>query len=181
MNAKKKKIYGAIVLMGLAALLVDRLVFTEPAPAVAAEDRQTQQPASPQDLETTDSAPSVAAAPFPRGLPEFDPPETVRDLFLLTPAARRFMLGVGAGAPTGEAGGENAAYLGRPTIARFSAAHQLSAVMTGAGTRMAIVDGQRVKVGQPVDGCKLLEIIGQAALFECADGVAKLKVSALNH
>ena len=52
--------------------------------------------------------------------------------------------------------------------------------MTGTGTRMAIVDGQRVKVGQTVDGCKLLEIIGQAALFECADGVAKLKVSTLD-
>jgi len=186
-NAKKKKTYGCVVLAGLAALLVDRLFLSEPDPVAAADPAAAEapRPGAPLMSKTTTARASspavvVAAAPFPQDLPEYEPPGTVRDAFTLTPIARDAMLGLGG---TGASDGTlpaNARYAG-PTIAQFKQNHRLFAVMTGAGARLAIVDQQRVRVGQSVDGCKLVEIMGQSALFQCADGLAELKVFTLDN
>ena len=69
----------------------------------------------------------------------------------------------------------------RSAALEFQKNHKLLAVMTAPDTRVAIVDEEWVRVGQAVDGCRLLEIMGQTALFECADGRAELAVSTLEN
>ena len=99
----------------------------------------------------------------------------MRDAFALPPAAREAMLGDSErlDAATGRRVDRRSAAL------EFQKNHKLLAVMTAPDTRVAIVDEEWVRVGQAVDGCRLLEIMGQTALFECADGRAELVVSTL--
>lgn len=186
MNTRKKKTYGCVVLAGLAALLIDRLFLSEPDPVAAADPpaAEAPRPDAPLISKTTNGSPSspavvVAAAPFPRDLPAYEPTGFVRDVFTLTPISRNAMLGLGDPRASDGTLPGNARYAG-PTIAQFKQNHRLFGVITGAGTRLAIVDEQRVRVGQSVDGCKLVEIMGQSALFRCADGLAELKVFPLD-
>lgn len=178
MSAKKKKIYAMVLLVGLAALLVNQLLGSEPAPAAAAPGTASERPAADSATAATDAAPltgRVAAAPFPRDLPGPEAIDSLRDAFVLTPAAHKAVLGNTDLSDSRT--GRRAARLS--VAAEFEESHQLLAVMTAPDTRVAIVDEQWVQVGQTVDGCRLLEIMGQTALFQCVDGRVLLTVPTL--
>jgi hypothetical protein len=184
MSANRKKLYGCILLLGLAGLLVDRLLFAEPSAAVATtsepEPVDSEQPdpsaANGPYGPTTGNPGALAAAPFPRELPPLNPNVAVRDIFALTAVARRAMSDPVGLATSGGPLADNVRVHGT-TIAQFTEKHRLSAVMAGAGARLAIVDDRWLQIGQSVDGCKLLEITGQKAIFQCADGAAELEVA----
>jgi hypothetical protein len=58
----------------------------------------------------------------------------------------------------------------QPTVAeRFQKAHRLDAVVLEGREGRAIVSGTAVVVGQTIDGCRLVRVTHDAALFE-ADG-----------
>jgi len=179
-NARKKRIYGAVLLVGLGALLVDRVFLTPPASAVAsggaAAEGVADASAYPESA-ADGPAVSVCAAPFPRGLPEGEGQGPPRDAFVLTAAARRAMLGIEAGdaeffGPAGRTKPQRGM-----TALEFQSAHGLSAVMSGPAARVAIVDGRWLRVGDVLDGCKLLAITGQSAVFACPNGKVVLSVS----
>lgn len=178
MDAKKKKTYGIVLLVGLGALLVDRFLVAEPSPVAARTVAPAGATADAPDpiVKASSVTGRVAAAPFPRDLPAPEGIELLRDAFALTPAAREAMLGDSArlDAAAGPRADRQSAAL------EFQKKHRLLAVMTGPDTRVAIVDDEWVRVGQAVDGCRLLEIMGQTALFECGDGRAELVVSTLS-
>jgi len=175
-DVKKKKIYGLIMVLGLVALLADRLFLAEPLPAAATVTGGSVLPAAEPVADAAPLTGRVAAAPFPTDLPGPEAVDSLRDAFALTPAARKVILGE----PEGLDPDTGRRVSRRSAAAEFEESHKLSAVMTAPETRVAIVDEQWVQIGQAVDGCRLLEIMGQTALFECADGQAELTVSTLN-
>jgi hypothetical protein len=60
-------------------------------------------------------------------------------------------------------------------VATFSQRHHVSALMvSGARGGSAIIDGQPVRVGQSLDGFKLVEVSTKSAVFEWNKQVARL-------
>ena len=182
MSAKKKKLYGAIVAVGLVALLVDQVFLAEPAPAVAARAMPragVAAGAAGGEPDASVLAAGVAAAPFPRRLPDPGPIASLRDAFALTPRSRQAMLG--SSGETGMVDPRTGRPVGRPSAASdFESSHKLSAVMSGTDTEVAIVDEEWVSVGEVIGGCKLTRITGQTAHFQCADGPAVLIIATRN-
>ncbi len=177
MNAKKKKLYGGVLLIGLLALTLDRFLLAEPASATAAVPRKARAEGPPADAEQEPSTgPILSAAAFPGLLPAPETGDDIRDAFTLSGMGRRLMLGedeADFGAPgSGRHGGRRGA-----SAADFKARHELHAVMTGTATRVAIVDGRWLSLEEAVDGCFLTDITGQTAVFECWDGTAELSVT----
>jgi hypothetical protein len=60
-------------------------------------------------------------------------------------------------------------------LSGFNQRHHLTAVMVGgARESSAIIDGQLVRVGQSIDGFKLIEVSRTSATFECHKQLARL-------
>ncbi|MFQ5489712.1 MAG: hypothetical protein ACE5GE_03220 [Phycisphaerae bacterium] len=179
MTKKKKTIYGLMLGVGLLALLVDRLMTTRPAQASAAASSAPTLPgatandpkANPTELE------SVAAAPFPRVSADGSTLPPIRDAFTLLPAAVEALGGQGQTGTRGPNAQSNNP--SEPSAAEFAAKHELSAVLEAGGFGVAVVDGQWVRVGDVLDACKLVEITGRQAIFECFDESAELAVRLL--
>ena len=56
----------------------------------------------------------------------------------------------------------------------FNQKHHLTAVMVSGGRGTAIIDGQLVRLGQSIDGFKLVEVSTKSAVFECNKQIARL-------
>ncbi len=59
----------------------------------------------------------------------------------------------------------------RLKIEAFETQHKLNAVMTKDGAGYALIDNQMLRVGQAIDGFKLVSIDKQSATFEARDGM----------
>jgi hypothetical protein len=187
-SQQKKKVYAALVVIGLVALVGDRLLNSEPSPAAALAGPRPRSAVGGDDQAATDSGDradgSVMAAAFPRALPESTSGVRVRDAFALTQVATKALQGPQAtiGATKDGIVSQRPAEQ-RMTAARFAENHRLSAVMHGGETNqsgsitdVAVVDGQWLQLGQVLDECTLIEITGRSAVFECPDGLARLGV-----
>ena len=184
MTKRKKTIYAAILALGAAALLIDRLLSPPSVQLAAASDR----PLTALGVETPEApAASVAAAPVPapRRRPsersEDSPFLPVRDLFATTDTVRTALLGVPDDplSPNPLSGPGGLADVA--TAAIFEQEHRLTGVMVRAAgfsprgdLSIAVVDGVWLRVGDTLDGCKLIDITGAGVSFQCAGGVASL-------
>ena len=65
----------------------------------------------------------------------------------------------------------------RPDAERFRAAHRLNAVMALESGGYAIVDGRRLRVGQEIDGFRLVEIRVRSIVLESAGLQIELTLS----
>ena len=182
MTHKKKILYGVVLGVGFLALLVDRLMVARPEQALAAVPRAASgssiSPAVSEPPALDSQIESVAVAPFPQLLSEELPTHPLRDAFTITPAAVQAM-GGHASADGGDPSHPKVGSGGSPrySAARFAAQHRLSAVLETGGFGVAVVDGQWIKPGDALDACKLIEITGRQAVFECHDGAATLEVA----
>lgn len=168
MTRKKKILYGAILGLGGMAMLMDRMSAGETGPdSASASTSATLSGVSAEGEQ--DVILSVAAAPFPRGLPpiEFD---SVRDIF--APLHSADGMGIGGGT----AGGGSTPAETAPSARAFEASHKLNGVMTGGANAVAIVDGLWLQVGDTLEGCKVAAISSDGVTFACPDGVATLSV-----
>lgn len=179
MTKNKKILYGVVLGLGLLALLVDRMMVDRPKPASAAVAAATwpATPNPPPDVPQNGASPieSVAAAPFPQTLVQDFLTHPLRDAFTLTPAAVQAMGGAdpkGSGDSNGFSSDSS-----RLGAAQFGARHKLSAVLETGGFGLAVVDGQWITMGDALDACKLIEITGRQAVFECHDGTVTLEVA----
>lgn len=174
MTTRSKKVYAAVLVFALLALLIDRLLpgGAERGPAAAYAEPRAAPAAT-----SASGTPLVVAAPFPRaaGLPTASDGAAVRDLFALTP---KVYLALAGEEPPDSADGSGHARRGaRPRVAEFKAAHRLSAVLRDGHLRVAILDGRWIRAGDKVEGCTLERIDGQSAYFSCADGTADISVA----
>lgn len=176
MNKRKKRIYGAILLLALLALLLDRLS-SGPAPSRAAG--YTSRPLSDLGVVPIDTTTvSVAAAPFPSIPGETVRTGSVRDVFAATESVRKAMLSEeGRDGESGQTRGRGAR-VATATPASFEDVHRLKGVMSGARNSFAVVDDTWLRVGDTLDRCELLAVTPTTATFRCPIGEVTLSVVA---
>ena len=174
MSKAKKQAYVAVMVLGGAALVVDRCILTPsvtmPA-SVAASDRSPRAgirpPTVPGAPGPADAPLSIPELPFPRGLPPWDPNAPIRDLFA-PPSEEN---------AADKARSTKAADAGKGTCAAFAKEHRLDAVLLQESLKIAIIDGVWVRIEESVDGCILSEIVGNKVRFLCRDGDVVLTLS----
>ena len=177
-SRRKKQLYLGVVLLGGAALAVDRLILpagvTGPADATASVTRSALG-AGDNTGSTASETFSIPEVPFPLGVTSLGPRARIRDLFV--PLGER-SLGDPASslADNGRDGSTKGDPAGRLDSATFVSQHNLQGVMVNPRLKIAIVDADWVRLGEVIDGCTLAEIQGGAARFECFDGEAVLSV-----
>lgn len=175
MSFHKKRKYIALMAAGGVALVVDRLVLTDGATGPSAAVALTSNASTaPVETATAQGAipSSIPELPFPRDLGTLDVNSAIRDLF----APPEFDADTGANGSrpdNGRPGGDGGDHT---TGAMFVARHRLSAVLIRQGLRIAVIDKTWVRIGQTLEGCTLLSVSGNEALFECTDGRVVLNV-----
>ena len=193
MTANKKKIYIAILVVGMAALGIDQLLRSEPAPAAAqspAAATQTPRSAAGSRPATASKSPApkpkrdqagdydevaVTVAPFPQPLSTAPPQDASwRDMFMLSPLAQEALFG-----PLEPPQEEEVEPVlpDKTTAAEFALRHRLVAVMASGQTSVAIVDEKWLRPGEVLDDCMLTKITGRSVWFECFDGPVELNIA----
>lgn len=178
---RKNYIYLGLIALGLLALWLDRSYFgvTAPSKSTALEaDRSIngaqekpgflRQPA-PRIGQRGTGAAGVPELRFPRNLPPFAPDIEIRDIFARADVAKNYKKGKRVGP---EKSGDEEEPEGAVGREQFVAKHTLGAVMVMDGLKIAVLDGRWLRVGDIVDTCRLVQIGGDAAVFECHDGNA---------
>lgn len=170
----KNKFYVAFMLLGGAALVVDRCVLTPSVTMPATVAASAPHTAAPSAASTSSSSETLATLelPFPRAIPTWDPQSPIRDIFAPfsdddVTDKRHSRSSRGADAVQG-------------TCAGLLSQHHLEAVLVQESLKMAILDGVWVRLGESVDGCVLTEIVGNKVRFRCRDGDTLLTVSSGN-
>lgn len=174
---RERKIYGALLCLGLAALGADKLWFT-PADATAQSASNL--------LVTRPQHPAVIAHINPVVAPRSNGPSKDEPLVGLGALAERMhamaeverldladakdvfrppVEWVGNLAATPQAD-HSTVVAGPDPVASFRERHHLIAVLKSSKGGMAILDGKSVRPGQTVDGFKLVRIEENAAVFE---------------
>jgi hypothetical protein len=174
LSKAKKRAYGAVIGVGLCAL-VGSWIFDDggaPATARAASSERPRERATAAIIAAA-SVPDLQAAPFPTGLSAFQGKELTRDPFTMSALARSALT------PPPEALKPEDAAMNDPTPPgeAFRQRHQLSAVMRVGNSRVAVLNGILMTVGQTVDECELTRIDASAAHFDCPDGSIVLEIA----
>ena len=193
MTSSRKRTYMGLMAVGAVALVVDRCMLSDGAPAsVSAEEanpatgseetprtRAPRSPAStrPKQGPQSGGGPhsgateelSIPELPFPRNLKSLDVTAPVRDIFARphseTASSSAEVTTDASGSSSSE--GMTAHSSQRAT---FAENHRLEAVMINDGLKIAILEGRWMRVGDSIDGCALSAIEGEAAIFHCHDG-----------
>lgn len=172
MLTRRKRMYVGLMILGAAALFVDRLVL--PAGVMKPDASLAETPATPTAGATSDPLP-IPELPFPDGLRAFKSDLPVRDFFqppmLRSSDGSRNRISDNLH-PLGRRDNEP----GRASRADFVTHHTLNGVLTDQRLRIAIVNGQWMRLGRSVDGCTLTSIAGTEVRFACHDGEAILKL-----
>jgi hypothetical protein len=166
---KQQKVYAGLLVLGLIALVLDRCVFT-PASADASDQASDLLIAKPAQSRKDSPAPTrKATTTAPAGNPvalkltELSesmhlPGTAVKDAFCPAPAW--------AGEGKSNVGGE---------VRSFEQTHTLIGVMFSGGSAAAMVDGTLVRVGQSIDGYKLISVSKGKAIFQSGQITAILQ------
>ncbi len=170
-NTGKKKVYALVLGLAVIALVVDKLALTDsgagPQAAYAAGNQtRSSSPASDQPAVADGAATPIPELPFPRSLPPFAPDMDRRDLFAIPKTIRQRLKKTEPenvpGADIGTKGGPSGTQ-------GFESRHRVSAVLSFGGETMAVVDDLRMRVGDILDECELIEITvaGRSVVFRC--------------
>ena len=166
---KQQKVYAGLLVLGLIALVLDRCVFT-PSSADASDQASDLLIAKPAQTRTESPAPAhKASATAPAGNPValkltqlsesmHLPGTAVKDAFCPAPTW--------SGGNTAGPGAE---------VRSFEQSHTLIGVMLGGASAAAMVDGKLVRVGQSIDGYKLLSVSKGKAVFQSGEITATLQ------
>ncbi len=173
--ARKQIVY--VVMLGLAAtaLVVDRLlgpgggtVKTANAEYVAPVEPESQPPAS--DVAPEKPPPDLAGRLAMLASARSIDIDRSRDVFVPSPAWQGdFGRGGPAAMDAPPADAESA-------LDAFRRTRQLGAIVDGGSEMGAIIDGQFVRVGQFLDGMKLVHISPDSATFQSSQGQVELRL-----
>jgi hypothetical protein len=171
MQPSKNKIYIAFMLLGGAALVVDRCVLTPSVTMPATVAASTPRTAAPSAATALSSAETlvILELPFPRAIPAWDPQSPIRDIF--APFSDE------DATDKRHSRSSRGADAGQGTCAAFVNQHRLDAVLVQKSLKIAILDGAWVRIGESVNECVLTEIVGNKVRFRCRDGDTILTLS----
>ena len=173
---KQQKVYAGLLVLGLIALVLDRCVFT-PASADASDQASDLLIAKPAQSKTESSAPArKATSTAPTGnavaqkLTQLSesmhlPGAAVRDAFCPAPAWAADGAPKTPGAPKGITA----------ETPNFEQTHTLIGVMLSGSSAAAMVDGTLVRVGQSIDGYRLVSVSKGRAIFRSGEVTATLQ------
>lgn len=171
MSSGRKRWYILLMLLGVAALVADRLVLSDlvATPASVSASPLSAAPVMPAML-------SMPELPFPKNLEPYAPTQVIRDLFMAPADSRSGDAAAGEGKSSAGRGGAAGKADGELRAAQFIDTFQLEGLLEADGVRMVIVNGHWLQVGQRIRGCTLETVIGRSAKFRCSDGLATLKI-----
>lgn len=171
---RERKIYGALLCLGLAALAADKLFFSPaeapaaslliqnsgPKPVVVAHNKPVVTPAAEPQAKDQPLMGLGALADRMRGMAEAERLDLVdaRDAFR-PPVAWVGNIAIPTQTQQSGPGPGDA-------VSAFREKHHLIAVLKSSRGGMAILDGKSVRPGQTVDGFKLLRVGENSAVFE---------------
>ena len=118
---------------------------------------------------------SIPELPFPRGLAPFDPHAELRDLFE-PPHLRPNGDATSSASDDPTADAEDVLGPDVSTCATFVTQNTLEGTLSDQRLKIAIVNGEFVRVGQTVGGCTLTSIAETEVRFKCRDGTVTLRV-----
>lgn len=183
MSQTKRRVYIGIMIVGAMALAVDRFALSGATVVALETTGQVHTPTAGVATLTAGAATQVALEsptslpipeiPFPRGVKDYASVLPVRDLF-----ARVSVSGAIVDV-TPDKDGTVSASSKRPMVlssAVFAERRRLNAIVMVQRLKIAVVDGNWVRVGQVIDGCELRSVSGTQARFVCHDGDAVLIV-----
>lgn len=173
----KKKLYFLVMILGGAALLVDRVFLSSSSEPDVAEAAATttagDKPASVEAVSPTPQAAPIPELNFPRQMPAYDVGALLRDWFE-APKLPGVEQPQGATPDNGSPLDLRAAIPLASAKESFVANHRLDGIVINDNWQIAIVDSVWLRVGQAVDDCILSEVSGRTAVFACEDGDAQL-------
>lgn len=175
MKMTRRKTYLALLGLGGAALVVDRLLLTtplaEPGEALAGESHDGE--STPRDIGVPQvvTPQGIPELPFPGGLSAIGIDGSIHDLF--TPPSRRADTKAAA-----RPAGASCAPPGAPAHKAFADSHRLDAILEEGDVHIAVVGGELLMPGGKIAGCVLRKLEGTKAYFSCEDGEAVLELSA---
>lgn len=162
---KERKIYGGLFLVALCALIGDQ-VFSGPSRAAAADSEVVASAPVHTAPAATPVAHSAITNQLAQRLRTLDHDQALSASALSDPFK---VSKIWDGAADG------------PTVNRiwaFNQRHHLTAVMvSGARGGSAIIDGELVRLGQSLEGFKLIEVSTRSATFECNKQLARLTLT----
>ncbi len=187
---RKNKLFLGVLVIGGAALIVDRVFVGSPAatPEVSLAG-ETAPPAKPSPMNPAPHAAGAPAAgdgtglslsvpelPFPRELPVLASGERLRDVFARPRSSLRDPdTADGSDDNPDEPANERDEDNPRDRAKDFPQRHRLDGVFLDEGLKIAVVDGSWVAIGGNVDGCELTAIDGNQAKFRCGDREISLR------
>ena len=180
---KSQKVYVAVMCLSLACLAIDRLWLGGAASSPAtAEAAPLLMAAAAPEIAAGPEATPAAAQPVPSI--QIDPgPSLAERLETLATDHEVPVADIGGGfldAPDWISLPAEPVRQAAPAISRaeqFAARHQLSGVLVGR-QGLAMVDGRAVRVGQKINGFKLINVTEKAARFSDGEEVATLALQA---
>lgn len=183
MDQRRRKLYLALLGLAAAGLVIDRFVLTQSATAPASAGI----PASPHATTGIQAenagktglpggpSTSIPEIPFPRGLQTAKDKRPILDLF--APPHVRLQNKSSAGLSHNRGPIRSGAGLPeRLSGAMFERRHTLEGVLVQQRLKLAVLNGRSMRIGDSIDGCKLTEVSGYEARFECDDGPVVLKL-----
>ncbi|MFQ5462350.1 MAG: hypothetical protein ACE5E5_06945 [Phycisphaerae bacterium] len=179
MVTARKKTYGAVLLLCVAALAVDQLFLSgdaiDPRSAAgasdAAMDQSAQGPTSHEREETI-----IPTLRFPFGVQKYATPSLAVDVFV-PPPFRGSEGGQQAGTGMASATLSESSTSDRLDRTTFASRYRLDGMIVTQETRLVIIDGTWIRIGESMGGCRLTEIVERDAVFDCFDGQAVLRFS----
>jgi len=179
MGTARKKTYVAALLLCVLALGVDQLFLSGdargPQQAAGAPAATTDRaPLDPANTERTETV--IPTLPFPFGVQKYATASLGADVFV--PPSLRGSNGVGSdGTPMASTTLSEPSSTGRLDRTTFASRYRLDGMIATQETRLVIIDGRWVRIGESIRGCRLIQIVARDALFECFDGQAILRFS----
>ena len=171
MDARSKKLCVIVLPLAGLALLVDRVILSGGTDAVfeaSAAVAGAVPTVSPVEVARADLV-LIPELPFPRDLPVLPTAGLARDWFQPPEEA----LIAKADAEIKEGGRTPSGKNLRSPQERFETENKLTGIVAG-DVRLAIVNGQRKRVGDSVGDCIVCRIQGRTAWFDCAGTTVRL-------
>ncbi|MHC5108629.1 MAG: hypothetical protein ACYTHJ_01975 [Planctomycetota bacterium] len=173
----RNKTYAIVLGVCLTALVIDRFVLSDSATTpqlVAAMPVVAGAQATPENPVGTDNRHEIPELPFP-----FEVNRFTKESVAVDPFQPPGIPGDGD-AQGGNAGTDQAVDHGyvdpdKLDRASFEARYRLSAIMKSGQTSVVVLDDQWLRIGDWLGGCRLIEVSGREAVFECTDGQAILR------
>jgi hypothetical protein len=168
-SAGRKKAYIVILVLGLGAVVIDRLIgYGTTSPATATSRPLEVRPSVVPTSRPAGLGSNLENMYFPNAVVMEAPLKKGRDPFAAPPAVFAVVRTKGRG--------EEGLAAPVAVAATYPERHRLSAVLTLGGAKFAVLDGTLVGVGQVYDECELREITAEAARLRCLDGEVELRL-----